>query len=265
MKVIFITGYWKSGTTLLQFLLAKDRQIQNIFPREDINYDGSQFWKRYIPQNTSNNGHYIPDRIVKIIDTDTIRGWFNKFYDGSEYILLKRPQFVMNQSLIRELWPHTYFIAIKRDLLPNIYSMLRMRKLNNYQDSEMIGQYLPRWKKMKDKSPIERLVYQYCYVNNYIDKHYDFTVKYDKLCGDTENVIRSIGNYIGHDINIDIPNITNCDVDYMNGTILRSRNDTTIKGKLSIETKGKEFPPLTKEEIDTILSYYDKYKNIEVI
>jgi len=265
MKVIFVTGYWKSGTTLLQFLLARDRNIQNVFPREGINYDGTEFWKKYIPQHTSHNGHYIPDRIVEHIDKDTIRGWFNKYYDGSDYMLLKRPQFVMNDSLIHSLWPHAYIIATKRDLLPNIYSMLRMRKLNNYTDSICVGQYVPGWKLIKNKTPIERLVYQYCYVNNYIDKHNIFSIEYSELCNNTQAVLDKIGDHIGHKFDIDIPDITNCDIDYIEGSTIRSRNDETAKGQITINKKEKTFPPLTPEQIELIHMYYDEYKDVEVI
>jgi len=265
MKVIFVTGYWKSGTTLLQFLLAKDRNIQNIFPRNDINYDGTQFWKKYIPQYTSNNGHYIPKRIVEKMDTDTIRGWMNKFYDGSDYILLKRPQFVMNQDLIKHLWPHAYIIATKRDLLPNIYSMMRMVKLNNYDKDTIVGQYLPGWKKMRDMTMLERFVYQHCYVNNYLDKHNIYTVNYGELCDEPGYSLLKIGRYIGYDFDMVMPDITNCDNDYINGTTIRSRNDETSKGQIELANKETTFPPFTLDEINEIKEYYDKYKEIETI
>jgi len=265
MKVIFVTGYWKSGTTLLQFLLAKDKNIQNVFPREGINYDGTEFWRKYIPQHTSNNGHYIPKRVVENIDTDTIRGWINKFHDGSDCILLKRPQFVMNDELIYKLWPNASIISTKRDLLPNIYSMLRMRELNRYPDDLIVGQYIPGWRKMKGKSPIELLVHQYCYINNYIDKHNIFNINYNELCNNTEKVLKDISKEIGYDINLEIPDITSCDIDYIEGTSLKSRNDDTATGKIEIKRNDKEFPPLTKEEIDLIHHYYDKYKGVNVI
>jgi hypothetical protein len=265
MKVIFITGYWKSGTTLLQFLLAKDKQVQNVFPRANINYDGTEFWKCYLPQHTTINGHYIPNRIADKVDTDTIRGWFNKFYDGSECILLKRPQFVMNDYLIKKIWPHAHIIATRRDLLPNIYSMMRMRKLNNYLDEVVVGQYVPGWKEMKHKEPMERLVHQYCYVNNYLDKRNIFTIDYDDLCDNPEETLYAIGKEINHNFDIDIPTITNCDIDYIEGTTLRSRNDDTAKGIIPIDKKGNDFPPFTSAEINKIHEYYDKYKDIDVI
>ena len=91
MKVIFITGYWKTGTTLLQYLLSRDKDIQNIFPTEDVNFDGTQFWVEYTPKQTNYYGHYISPRLFKNIKIDRIRKDIGDLHDGSKYILLKRP------------------------------------------------------------------------------------------------------------------------------------------------------------------------------
>ena len=257
-KVIFIVGYWKSGTTLLQHLLAKDKNIQNPFI-----FDGTELWEKYFPM-ILRDSDIIPKSIYKDKIED-IRKEINSLYNKrSLFILLKRPQFILNINLIKDIFKdNAYIIGIKRNLIPNIYSMLRMRKENNYPNTEYIGLYPPGWKRYAGLPIIGQLVWQYYYANNTLDKSDIMKITYEDLCDNTKEILNNISDYINYDININIPKLRNLNDEYKTGRSIKSWNEYTKNGILSPNIKNEiDFPPLTKSQMERIRRYSKMFENI---
>jgi hypothetical protein len=267
-KPIVVVGNWKSGTTPLQYLITRDDNIHNIFPyKKYLHQDGTEYWLRHkkIFYPDQIKGEYISKRFDDYTTLRRIRKDLNMMHDKEcEWGLLKRPSFSLQLNFINKLFDDAKVIGIKRSIYANIHSMLRVYRENGYDDDMYIGIHIPGWR--KEYLPlIERLVLQYCYINNYLKKNNIFMVSYEEMCNDTKTVLSDISNYLGYSINIDIPKMINHE-SWKDGGRLNSLNPITYSGKLTIEKSEKiEFPPLNKKQINDIDKYYKIHKDVDVL
>ena len=164
IKPIVIVSNWKAGSTLLQYILAREPKICNIFPNpkieEDTNqsdYDGSIFWgKNNCDMMTREHGNCITkSHYEEKVDRDGILNQLDDMCD-KEYGLIKRPQFVLSIPFVRWLLPEAKIIGITRDTEAVVYSYLRSNtawRPNNH--GIMLGLKPPGWYKFMRKSVIE--------------------------------------------------------------------------------------------------------------
>lgn len=268
MKTIFLVGNWKSGTTLAQFYLAKDKNIFNFFPdkTDKGDYDGTNFWMKYGCHIQHKKwGNYIRKEYFDRVDKQLIMSDLNnRFDDKCKFGLLKRPQFVLNIEFIKWLFDNNvHIIGIKRDLIPTIYSYIRANKAWGQKDGFeiKIGLHPPKWINYIKSSVIEFAVWTYLYTEE-IFKKYDMpVVKYEDICDKQNYARKQISDIINYDLNISYEKIKNLNDAYKTGTILVSRNRETCKGNLNIGSPSKiELPPLTNDEIKQIKDIYNKMK-----
>jgi len=258
-KVIVITGYWKSGTTLLQFLLAKHPNIDNIFPRDDINYDGHLFWKKYLPPLKPRNGHTIPKELYEKINKKEILNQLES-WAKTDTILLKRPQFVDNIDFLQYLFEDydLRIIGMKRDIIPNIYSMMKLRKRNGYGIKILSGHAYYDCQKDVFKPPLKRLCLQYKYANESLDRDDIFIYTYEDICDNTEQSAKDIGNYIGEKLDWSNVTVENKNMQYKTGANLRSDNEYTSKNILCTDEREKDFPPFTSRQLQELKHYMEE-------
>ena len=184
----------------------------------------------------------------------------NNDTNKSDFILLKRPQFVLNIDMIRYLFTDPIIIGVKRDLIPNVYSMLRMRKENNYPKNVYIGLYVPGWQEFINKSPIEQIVWQYSMANKTLKSANIPIINYKEICDDTDIIIEILSGLLGIDLDVGNLKLKNKNKEYLTGTSLESWNNFTVRGELSPNVNPSiEFPPLKKIEIKRIEKYWNKY------
>ena len=252
-RYIFIVGNWKSGTTLLMHLLAKSPKVQCPFI-----FDGTEFWNKYFPMFFDREDDVIPEQLYRPKLND-IRKEIAMMYDNhSNYMLFKRPQFLLNIKLIREISNDAIILGTRRKLLPNIYSMLRMRAENNYSNSTYVGLYLPGWKHLSRRPILEQLVWQYAFANLILERSKIPIIEYEDLCDNTVGSVKMIEDIIQDDLNIEIPHLKNLNCEYKTGTSLKSWNEMTKRGILSqYPEQVIEFPPLAKPAINRILKLYE--------
>ena len=267
-KPIFIVGNWKTGSTLLQFLLAKDNKICNIFP-DKINtddYDGSSFWKLYnCHVLIRNTGTCITKEIMKVLNKDLMIEHLNELCDR-EYGLLKRPQFVTCIPFIKWLLPDVQLLGIKRDIYGVVYSYIRSNtawRRNNH--GMKIGLKPPGWFDMVRKSVIEYAVWTNYYAESILDQFNIPCISYEKICDNTDDAIKDLSKILNIDLDINYETITNLNSAVKEGTKLVSRNRETLHGRLDIGKSDKiEVPPMTKEQKDEVKEMCKKYKNLKV-
>jgi hypothetical protein len=267
-KPLVIVGNWKSGTTLLQFLLAKDKNIHNIFPYGEFTHqDGTQFWRRYKITGLSckiNGFHVLPIEYHKIPRGKIIRELNGLHNNKCEFGLLKRPEFSIQMGLLEYLFGDVKFIGIKRNIYANCHSMMRIMKRNDYPDNQYTGILIPGFlEDTKKLPPLGRFVKQYCFVDNTLKNKGVYTITFEDLCDNTEKVIKDISKEINYDISIEIPDLINPNA-WKEGGELESLNPITVHKTLTIEKpKEKKFPPLSEQQINDIDMYYEEFKDIK--
>ena len=253
---IIITGNWKTGTTLLQYLLMRDKEIKSIFPTRGTNdYEGLWWWKRvgvYDKGVIGLQNHVVPKDRITTVDYRYMRLWMNSNVGDYKYILLKTPQLILNLHIVNALFPNNKILATSRELIPTVYSYLRQNA--NCKRNSRKGMKPPGWQRYGRKSTIAFAVYAWYYAEDIIRKENLFRVKYSDICDNTEETLNSIADYIGKDLNIDYENINNLNNAYKTGTILHTRNrETSLYGKLQLDTPDKiEFPPMTKAQLEEV-------------
>lgn len=268
-KTIFIVSNWESGTTLFQFLLARDPKIYNFFPDEESNYDGTAFWKRHGAHifHRRFGNYFPPNAYEQRLDKSTIIKELNERFDENfEYGLFKRPQFILNTNLIRYLFDDPKIIAIKRDPIPTAYSYYRSNCTNNPSGKGInIGLKPPGWRSFEDKPLMEYIAWCYQYSMALIDKYDIPYIWYKNMCDATDATISTLENILGMELDIDYENIPNLNYVWKTGCQKMSRNLDTEKGKLDIKkTEKREVPPFTDNQINELNKYLNKYKDIDI-
>jgi len=274
---LVIVGNWKSGSTLLQYLLAQDKNIHNIFPNDKYPHnEGALFLEKHLPIPHELWGSYIPSvwlennkNVIELMANE-----LNSMHNPEcKFGLWRRPQLILRLNLVKRLLPNAKIIAIKRDILPNVYSMHKMftreRQQQPQVDIEYAGPFPPFWKEFSGKditTSIERYVWQYHYIYNLVEDNDIFTITYENLCNNTENTLRKISKYIEHDIDIPIPKLTCFNDEYKTGSELISKNKQTEKGMLEISNSSVvELPPFTNEEIRLVRRLSRLYSHTDVL
>jgi len=253
---IVITGNWKTGTTLLQYLLMRDEEINSVFPRKyDNDYEGLWWWKRFGVVDKNIRGlenHIVPKGVITPIKFSMMKKSMDNLANGYDYILLKKPQLILNLNLVDALFPDNKILATSRELIPTVYSYLRQNA--GKQRNSRLGMKPPGWQRYGRKSVIAFAVYAWYYAENIIREENLYRVKYSDLCDNTEKTLKDISDYIGKELNIEYEELNNLNDAYKTGTIMHTRNrETSRYGKLRLETPEKvEFPPMTDEQLEEV-------------
>jgi len=265
---IVIVSNWKSGSTPLQFLLARDSKIYNFFPDEESNYDGTAFWVRHKVHILHRRfGNHIPEKYFSQVDRDKIIEELNEKFDNNcEYGLIKRPQFILSIPFIKWLFPNVKLLGIMREPIPTAYSYFRTNYTNNPDGNNIkIGLKPPGWIKFEDKPLMEYIAWAYIYSLKLLNKYEIPWVTYEDMCNKTNQTIKYLSELLSHDLKIIYENIPNLNYVYKTGCQSMSRNRDTEKGVLNIpKTDKREVPPFTQEQIDELFKYLDMYRDMEV-
>ena len=111
-RIIFIVGLPRSGTTLMEQILANNPNVKSL--------GETNFWNRLAFELTN----IQPQQYQKIV-TDKILKFF-KENDGSATILIdKMPINFRYVALIKKLLPHAQIVAMKREKLPLLWSIYK--------------------------------------------------------------------------------------------------------------------------------------------
>ena len=228
-KMIFIIGLPRSGTSLVEQILASHSKV----------YGGGELTilELLIKKNLTRENKFEKDKLENIDNLKTINSVFHehikKFYNGDNSIFTdKTPQNFMWIGIIKSVFPNAKFIHCERNPKDNclsIYKNLFDGDINWSYNTDTIVQYFKHYKK----------------IMSYWSKDYAssiYTVNYENLISNSETKIRELLDF--------------CDVDFEQNCIEFYNNKRPIK-TVSINQARQ---PIYKSSINNNQNF-EKYLN----
>lgn len=184
LRPIFVIGMPRSGTTLVESILAAHSKICGCGEL----LVGSQIYDEY-----KRIKRHAPQRSIDTILAQNASGWRKRFEEkfhkarGCRYAVDKLPLNFLSLSILMQLYPQAQFIHVQRDALDTCFSIYRHSFPRAYDFSHRlqdIGQYYRQY---------ERLMrhWQEIYSDQII------TIRYETLVDDPEANIRRLIESVG--------------------------------------------------------------------
>ena len=187
-KMIFIIGLPRSGTSLVEQILASHSKV----------YGGGELTilELLIKKNLTKENKFEKDKLENINNLKTINSVFHKhikrFYNEDKSIFTdKTPQNFMWIGIIKSVFPNAKFVHCERNPKDNcfsIYKNLFDGDINWSYNTDTIVQYYKHYKKVMSY-----------WIKDYASSIY--TVKYENLISNSEAKIRELLNFC--DINFE--------------------------------------------------------------
>ena len=226
-KIIFIVGLPRSGTSLVEQILASHSKVYGCGELTIL--------ELLIKKNLTKENKFEKEKLENIDNFKTINNVFNKhikkFYNGQKLIFTdKTPQNFMWIGIIKSIFPNAQFIHCERNPKDNclsIYKNLFDGDINWSYKTDTIVQYYNHYKK----------------VMSYWNKDYAssiYTIKYENLISDSELKIRELLDF--------------CDVEFEQNCVEFYNNKRPIK-TVSINQARQ---PIYKSSVNNN-QYFEKY------
>jgi hypothetical protein len=273
MKTLFIIGMQKSGTSLFNRMLMKQDFVCNPFLPE-----GKFFWGDNPPfspiekpcgelyqNHNGERGHFLDEGDFRQKDKALL---FKRIEEAGvkEAILMnKNPYNSVRIKWLKKVLPESTIVAVYRNPVANIYSLLKRYDKNNTQgvmpEQGWWGIKPENWMKMISEDKVLQCSLQWNAVNSDIlsnINNIDLLINYENLCNYPTKVIKKTidGFHIKASIE-EFSVLKNMNDEYLNGSRLQSKNKelrqnsgfdlTNLKEKI-------EFPPLSDLETKQIQS-----------
>ena len=105
MKIAFITGSSRSGTSILGEMVAAHPDVSYVYEEE--------VWKKLVNEN--NGSHVVSVKDVTDQKKQKLRSWMNCYKKDDKIIVEKNPRHIARLPLIKAIFPEAKIIHIVRD------------------------------------------------------------------------------------------------------------------------------------------------------
>lgn len=105
MKIAFITGSSRSGTSIIGELIAAHPDVNYIYEEE--------VWKKLV--NEDNGSHVVSPKEVTDQKKKKLRSWMACYKKGNKMIVEKNPRHIARLPLLKSIFPEAKIIHIVRD------------------------------------------------------------------------------------------------------------------------------------------------------
>lgn len=190
MKIAFITGSSRSGTSILGELIASHQQVSYVF-EEPV-------WKKMEDKNTVDEKKKIK-----------LRNWMNCYAKGDKIIVEKNPRHIVKLPLLKQIFPEAKFIHIVRDGRDVACSLKTGLCGKTWAHVKS-----PNWKEIESKyDGIIRCAWAWRDVMETaikdLKKINHFQVKYEDLISDPQNTANKVLSYL--ELSADLKVLEFCD------------------------------------------------------
>ena len=271
MKLLFIIGMQKSGTSLLNRMLMQQKTICNPFLPE-----GKYFWGDVPPfsptekpcgeifqKHKEKKGHSL-DRFDYVNKDKKLLCQRIKDAKVTTPILMnKNPYNTVRIPWLKKVFPDSKVVAMYRNPVANVYSLLKRYSTKNQKgvmpENGWWGIKPQDWLKIQSNNKVLQCSRQWSSVNNEILRNrnqINLIINYDNLCENPEKEMENIFQVMeeSHDFHYS-SKLKNFNTEYLRGSRLLSKNKELKKNKefdLSMLNETIEFPALTSSEIKQI-------------
>lgn len=244
MKLLFIVGLQKSGTSLLNRLLMLQPNVSNPFLPE-----GKFFWGDDPPfapmaspcgqlyqKHQGKQGHALDRNDFRPQDLALLEQRIKAAGVDTPVLMNKNPYNTVRLDWLKTIFPQSKIVAIFRQPPANIFSLykkylLMQESAQNHED--WWGIKPPGWEKMMAPDKIIQASSQWTAVNQHLIKnlnHVDHLLSYADLCRDPDAQLNTILNLVGEQATAFPAEPLVCmDAEYKTGGLLESRNKTLRK------------------------------------
>lgn len=239
MKLLFVTGLQKSGTSLLNRLLMSQPTITNPFLPE-----GKAFWGDDPPFNPElspcgtifqshqgTHGHHISIEDYTSSDQTLLQSRIDAAKVRTPVLLNKNPYLSVRLPWVKKVFPDSVIICIFRKPEANIFSLLKKYHLNEPNQTEDWWGVKPlNWQSLVNENKLKQTVKQWNAVNNQLLADIDcidFLLEYSSLCNNPLASIQNIlkcANTPNHEMVLPDHKLTCMDNEYLTGGTLESKN-----------------------------------------
>ncbi len=165
-------------------------------------HEFAYFWEYWLQPEGSN--HVIPLAHLKEIDVKGLRKEINAMLNVYNIpLFFKSIWFMGNPLLAYRLFPHAYFVIIKRDILSNALSILNSRTQYHGNEKEWFSLKPANYEKLKILPTEYQIIGQIKGIYNDIETQSSsfpektITITYEELCNDPVEIVKRIAKKFG--------------------------------------------------------------------
>lgn len=271
LPIIFLVAPPRSGSTLTYQILNRGTKSLYISNLWNLLYALPYIGGRYVNSNFKNNRFDSDRGLVSGLngESEGMRFWSYWMGQGleqcrntisekrinyiksvfSSLINVKKPLIsgylghVFSIKFLRNFFPGSVFIYLKRDDLSNIYSMVKTYRdfEKNRTEFEWMSVKPKGWDEKKDLDVVNKLFWQYKKVQSYVDSSIldkdTLVVRYEDVCRNPHQFLKEVKEFVRkHDIDLDLK-LENIPVSFNYNTVQETMDEDSkiIKSLLDEE------------------------------
>lgn len=265
MKIIFIIGLQKSGTSLLNRLLMQQPSVTNPFLPE-----GKFFWGddppftptaspcgKLFQLHNGIQGHHLTAQDFRLKDQQLLVSRIKQANVTTPILMNKNPYNSVRIEWLKVMFPDCKIVAIYRKPEANIFSLSK-KYLNTPSPVDWWGVKPNNWQKLIDPNKILQISNQWNTVNEQIINNIndlDYLLSYSSLCETPELHLTNILSLVNEKaINLVQTPITCMDTEFKTGGSLESMNKIFRQSIPDNKTQQKliEIQALNNKQLDVI-------------
>lgn len=268
-RPILVVGVQKSGTSLLQRLLATTGIAHDPFRGKEAD----DFWGNEPPfdpvgepvgrlyqRHGGDRGHRLERADATAADAALLAERLEPLRHPERPVVNKNPYNSVRLPWLRAVLPGVLVVATVRAPVPNVYSLAKKhapQEVGKPPEEGWWGVKPPGWRDLLDDDKVAQSAAQWVAVNRILlADGPDLVVGYAELCRDPERVLRAVEAAAGAPPlpALDLPELRCHDDEHRRGARLRSKNRYFHEtGTLATPVEEPvEFPPFTAEEVAAV-------------
>lgn len=268
-----MVGMQKSGTSLLNQMLMKQSFINNPFLPE-----GRKFWGDEPPfspvekpcgviyqKHNGEHGHHIDKNDYSIDHRYLLEQRIEEAGISEPVLMNKNPYNTVRISWLKEVFPESKIIAVYRNPVSNIYSLLKKfvasGNIGLEPEEGWWGIKPMNWRQYISENKLQQCCNQWKKVNFELVSHsslVDVWVEYEEICRNPNQILKTILFKLDLDFELNhIENLKSFDEEYMTGSRIVSKNkEFRVQNTFDLSELAEDFqfPPFTKEQVNEVIS-----------
>ncbi|MCX7545260.1 sulfotransferase [Marinicella gelatinilytica] len=270
-QLLFITGFQKSGTSLLNRVLMSQDFIENPFLPE-----GKFFWGdepvgnptsspcgELYQKHLTKKGYQLLAEDFEVSHQNLLLKRIEKANVNVPILMNKNPNLVVRLPWLKKIFPECKIIVVLREPVANIYSFSKkLYKKKQTNNDYWWGIKPENWEALISSNSLTQIVSQWKAVFSFLVKYIDCVdlfINYSSFCDSPEKHLLRIANNINLtnvDINIPFEGLTCMDGEYKSGGSLESKNILLRRDKSFEISKSnltdKTYHPFSDDEVKFI-------------
>lgn len=246
-KSLYISNFWN---LLYALPLFGGKKVNDSYNNNDFKSDiglvsgisgeseGMKFWSYWIGQGLEQTRNTIAENRIKYIQSV-----FSTLVNNKKPLISGYLGHVFSIRFLRNFFPGSVFIYLKRDELSNIYSMVKTYREfdKNRIEFEWMSVKPKGWKERKDLDVIDKTFWQFKTIQKNIETSISekdtLVVRYEEICCNPHQFLKDVKEFVKkHDIDLNL-NLDNIPNSFNYNIIQKTDDDDAKKIKSMLDEK----------------------------